>query len=460
MLKRTLAILATGAVGALALAPSAGAQDTGPELKPYGAGAFASALEVTLLGQDLAVSNTSAAITSTPEAKSDGSALLLAGTPLPGNTPSSYPDGKDKNKSCALDLNLGQLTGGAISLADAGLACINTTASHTDKTATAPGITTATSASGELIINVTAPAGDVLKPILDPLGSAVQDQVLAPLLDALAPLTGGIKDATQIDLPAVINDLVGSLLSVDPNVVIAQIAVAPSGSSAGFNSDTGVAALAGSSGATITILPDLLQNLLDIGLNIPAIGPLATIKVGASQAGVAFDKDAKPKADASSAKILDVQLAPSLGILSQITGQLTSALEQLAGATGALGCNANNPLAGIVCIDLGSVRELTTQEMKDHNLWFGDGTIGREASAATVRVLSIASDSLGGDVLGIRLGSSDASANAAITTPDTVPTPIKLPKTGGTPSLPVALVLMLGAGGLAALVRRTRTSAV
>jgi hypothetical protein len=454
MLKRTLAILATGAVGALALAPSAGAQDTGPELKPYGAGAFASALEVTLLGQDLAVSNTSAAITSTPEAKSDGSALLLAGTPLPGNTPSSAPGGKGENKSCALDLNLAQLTAGAISLADAGLACINTTAK------TQPGITEATSASGELIINITAPAGDILAPILEPLGSAVQDQVLKPLLDALAPLTGGIKDATQIDLPAIVDDLVGNLLSVDPNVVIAQIAVAPSGSKASFATADGVLAQAGSSGATITILPDLLQDLLGLGLNIPAVGPLATIKVGASQASVAFDKDAKAKPNASTAKILDIQLAPSLGILSQITGQLTSALEQLAGATGALGCNANNPLAGIVCIDLGSVRELTTQEMKDHNLWFGDGTIGREASAATVRVLSIASDSLGGDVLGIRLGSSDAAANAAITTPDTVPTPIKLPKTGGTPSLPVALVLMLGAGGLAALVRRTRTSAV
>jgi hypothetical protein len=453
MLKRTLAILATGAVGALALAPSAGAETSGPELKPYGAGAFASALEITLLGQDLAVSNTSAAITSTPEAKADGSALLLAGTPVPGNAPASAPGGKADNKSCALPLDLAKLTGGAISLADIGLACVETTAK------TEPTITQATSASGELVINISAPAGSVLTPILEPLATPVQGAV-DQVLGLLGPILKPLADGTGIDLQATVDDLLGSLLSIDPTVTIAQITVAPSASTAKFTPEDGVLARAGSSGATISVLPDLLQDLLGIGLNIPATGPLAEIHVGASNAEVAFDSAAKAKPNASAANILDVKLAPSLGILSQITGQVSNVLQQLSGATGALGCNAKNPLAGIICIDLGSVRELSTQEMKDHNLWFGDGTIGREASAATVRVLSIAQDALGGDVLGIRLGSSDAAANAAITTPDTVPAPIKLPKTGGTPSLPVALVLMLGAGGLAALVRRTRTSAV
>ena len=86
MLKRTTAILATGAVAAIALMPSAHALDN-PTLDPYGAGAYATALELTLLGQDLAVSTSSAAITSTPEAKADGAALLLAGTPRPGRRP-------------------------------------------------------------------------------------------------------------------------------------------------------------------------------------------------------------------------------------------------------------------------------------------------------------------------------------------------------------------------------------
>ena len=123
MLKRTIAILAAGAIGALALAPSAGAIEN-PKLDPYGAGAFASALEITLLGQDLAVSSTSAAITSTPEAKADGAALLLAGNPLPGAAPAAAPDGPATNKSCAAEINLSEITGGAISLADVDLACV------------------------------------------------------------------------------------------------------------------------------------------------------------------------------------------------------------------------------------------------------------------------------------------------------------------------------------------------
>jgi hypothetical protein len=454
MLKRTIAILAIGAVGALALAPSAGAIED-PKLAPVGAGAFASALEVTLLGQDLAVSNTSAAVTSTPEAKADGSALLLAGNPLPGNAPASAPDGQSENKSCAIDLNLAELTAGAISLADAGLACINTSAKANAD------VTEATSASGELVINITAPAGDVLAPILQPLADPVVGAV-DQVLDALAPILQPLQDGTGIDLAGTVHDLLSNLLSIDPNVVIAQIAVAPSSSVARHSNAEGVLAQAGSSGATITVLPDLLQSLLDLGLNLPAVGPLATIKVGASTAKVTRDPvTGAPDTSGSAANILDIQLAPALGILGQLTGQVSSLLQQLASATGALGCNANNPLAGIICIDLGTVRELSTKELQDHNLWFGEGTIGREASAATVRVLSIAADSLGGDVLGIRLGSADAAANAVPKAgePPAQP-PIKLPKTGGTPSLPVALILMLGAGGLAALVRRTRTSAV
>ena len=452
MFKRTIAVLAIGAIAALALAPSAGAI-ADPKLDPYGAGAFASALELTLLGQDLAVSNTSAAITSTPEAKADGSALLLAGNPLPGAAPSAAPDGPATNKSCAADINLAQLTGGAISLADAGLACVETGAKANAT------ITEATSASGELIINVTSPAGDVLGQILNPLkepvGSAVNQ-----LLDGLGPILAPIKDATQIDLDTVINNLVTKLLAVDPTVVIAQIAVAPTASVARATNAEGVLAQAGASGATIYILPDLLKSLLDLGLglDIPSVGPLATIKVGASHAAVQRDPiTGAAKPDASTAKLLDIQLAPSLGILSQITGQLTSALEQLSSATGALGCNPNNPLADIVCIDLGVVRELSTKELQDRNLDFGPGTVGREATAATIRVLPILADQLGGDLLAVRLGNSTAAANATPkVTPPVVPQIAKLPKTGGMPSLPIAFVLFLGAGAAVALVRRSR----
>jgi hypothetical protein len=336
-----------------------------------------------------------------------------------------------------------------------GLACVNTEA-KADATQTL-----AAADSGELVVNITAPAGDVLTPILEPLGSAVQDVVLTPLLDALAPLLGAVQDVTQINLRQVVDDLIGSVLAVDPNVVVAQIAVAPTASVASANNADGVKAQAGASGATITLLPDLLQSLRSLGLQLPAVGPLATIKVGPSTALVERDPiTGEAKRDASVAQILDIQLAPALGILSQITGQLTSVLEGLADSvSGALGCNAGNPLADIVCIELGQVKELNKQELQDRNLWFEDGTVGREATAATVRILPILSDTLGGPVIGLRLGASTAAANAtpakAPVAPPNLPT--KLPKTGGGAALPLALVLFLGAGGAAALIRRSRS---
>ena len=57
----------------------------------------------------------------------------------------------------------------------------------------------------------------------------------------------------------------------------------------------------------------------------------------------------------------------------------------------------------------------------------------------------------------MRLGNSTAAANA---TPKVTPaaTPnVRLPKTGGMPSLPIAFVLFLGAGAAVALVRRSRS---
>ena len=139
---------------------------------------------------------------------------------------------------------------------------------------------------------------------------------------------------------------------------------------------------------------------------------------------------------------------------------LTSALEQLSASSGALGCNADNPLADIVCIDLGAVRELNKQELQDRNLDFGDGTVGREASAATIRVLPIAADSLGGDVLALRLGTSTAAANA---TPKAITPAVqvvdRLPKTGTGTNLALGLAMFLGAGGAATLIRRSRSAA-
>ena len=453
MLKRTIAAVALVGIAALTIAPTATAQD-GRKLDPYGAGAYATALELTLLGQDLAVSTSSAAITSTPEASADGAALLLAGTPVPGAAPSKAPQGPGTNEVCAVDIDLAELTGGAISLAEAGLACVETSAT------TSGAKVEATSASGELVINVLAPGGTALEPLLTPLFEGVTS-VTDPLIEALCPLLcdgGVIDELTDINLEAVLNGLLDDLQ--DETIAIAQIAVAPTASVARATTAEGVLAQAGASGATIRLLPGLAPSLVELGLDLPGLTePLATIKVGTSNAEVVRDPvTGVPVPDASTATILDVQLADTLGILEQLTGVASNLLQGL--ATGPLGCNDSNPLVDILCLDLATVKNLNQQELEARNLWFGEGTVGREATAVSLHLLPIAAEALGGDVLGLHLGQSTAAANATPVAPAPAPTtpPIdRLPKTGGSATLPVGLALFGAAAVAAAVVRKART---
>jgi hypothetical protein len=232
--------------------------------------------------------------------------------------------------------------------------------------------------------------------------------------------------------------------------------VAPTASITSASDAKGVLAQAGATGATIRVLPGLAPSLIELGLNLPGVTePLATIKVGQAHAQVVRDPDtgaALP--DASTASILDVQLAPTLGIIEQLTGVASDLFEGL--ATGPLGCNPANLLAQIVCIDLGTVNELDAAELDERNLDFGAGTVGREATAATVRVLSIAAPSLGGDVLGLRLASATAAANATPYVGGEPPPPVRnLPKTGTDPLLPLSLALFAIGGATAVLVRRS-----
>ena len=180
--------------------------------------------------------------------------------------------------------------------------------------------------------------------------------------------------------------------------------------------------------------------------------------MGKAKAQVVRDPNTgAPDVDSSAAQLVSIKTADTLGILQDLTGTVTSVLDAL--SVDVLGCNAGNPLADIVCIELGHVNDLDHDELVARNLDFGTGTVGREASAATVRVLPILADSLGGDALALRLGTATAAANA---TPFVAPTvlPKTMPKTGGegAATMPFALLLLAAAGGTGVLVRRTRTA--
>jgi len=446
MLRRTIGVLALLALVALAAPAPAGAQ--APELSSYGAGGRATALVLTLLGQEVGISHTTATIGSEPKAAADGAALLIAGTPVPSGAPSEAPGGEATNEVCTVDVDLGEQTGGALSALGLGLACVNTAAAIADG---APG---AQSTAGELVINVTSPAGTALEPILAPLFDAVP-QVTEPLFGALEPILGPVEEATEIEVRGVLEDLIANLQ--DETFVLAQIIVAPSVSQAAANAENGVLGRAGANGVTINLLPGIAATLEDVGLGIaPSTAPLLSVTLGRAFAEVVRDPvTGAPTADASAAQLLSVQADDELGILQELTGQLTDAINGI--AVEQLGCTGANPLADVICVDLGAVHELSEAELAARGLDFGAGTVGRGASAANIQILPVAAEALGGSVLGLRLAAADAAANAAPAAPPEPVEPTRsLPQTGADGLLPVTLALVAAAGGGIALIRRTR----
>lgn len=449
MLRRTTAILGTTAV--LALGVMAPAQAEEPNLESYQAGATGTALQLTLLGEQLAVSQTNALVTSSPTANADGAALLLAGTPVPGSAPSAAPEGPATNESCPLELDLNEVTQGALSALELEVACFTTSASN-------EGGPDAEAGSGEVVIRVLSPGGALVEPILGPVLDGVTS-VTDPVVGALDPLLGAIQDVTEIDVEDVLDQLTTAL--ADETFVLAEIVIAPSVSHATANAVDGVVAEAGTNGVTIKLLPGLESTLASlVGLvDIPNPAPeLLKVTVGSATARVTRNATTgAASTDGSAAQLASVSFADSLGILGDVADQLTGAIDSLAAAGAPLSCQGG-ALADILCVDLGSVRELSVDELKARNLYFDEGTVGVEATAATISVLPILADVLGGDVLGLSLATSTAAANAVVpqTTRNVPPAPPGLPKTGGETGLPIALALFAVAGVGGTLVRRTR----
>jgi LPXTG-motif cell wall-anchored protein len=426
------------------------------------AAATATALQLTLLGQQLAVSQTGASVGQNadggPVSAADGAALLLAGTPVPGAAPSAFPGGPATNEVCPIELDLNEATQGALSALELEIACVRTSA---DEVTNADLSTTlfGRAESGEVVIRVIAPGGTILEPILTPVLEGVT-QVTDPLLEALAPLLGPIQDATQIDVPSIVDQLTTALGT--ELFVLAEIVVAPSVSEASAT-DKGVIANAGSNAVTINVLPgiataiDALTNLVDAPNATD--GPLLQVKLGAANARVEKTLAGETVPHASAAQLLSITADDSLGILGDIAGQVTDVLDLL--AIGELNCETG-ALADVLCIELGRVNELDQAELTARNMNFGPSTVGIEAAAATIRVLPIAAEALGGDVLGLSLASTTAAANVNPVTVERSAPPEEvlttpLPKTGADDTLPLTLALLaVGAAG-AVLVRRTRT---
>src|SRR5690606_32814585 len=118
-----------------------------------------------------------------------------------------------------------------------------------------------------------------------------------------------------------------------------------------------------------------------------------------------------------------VDVTDNLGILSELLGvQVPDVVDQLAEASAALSCDGG-ALADVICIDLGAVNELDQAELAARNLDFGEGTVGREASAATINVLPILGEQLGAPLLSVAFAEAAAAANATPAVAPAEPTP-------------------------------------
>lgn len=471
MSRRIAAVLAATALAGAALATTATAAPPSG-LASYAAGSTATALELNVGGADglnLAVSRTGAVVNDGPQAAADGAALLIAGNPVPGDAPSAAPEGPESNEVCAADVDLDEETGGQLSLLEVLLACVETTATITE------GAPSADSVSGELQINVLSPGGELLAPILAPVlegldeaTDALTDGICDSDLNQLLCEGGAIDENLGIEpldlLDALIEDL------QDETFVVAQITVAPTASQASADDDAGVVGQAGANGATITVLPGIAQSLAELGFAVPAVTePLATISVGQSLASVTrHPQTGEADTSASAAQLASISVSEEdLGVLNELTEAINEGLAGLAGNP--LNCDLENPLADLVCIDLGEVREQTREELAPLGLDFGDGTVGIQSSAATIRVLRAASEAIGGDLVTLQLATATAAANAAVLVQDLPAAPAAppaqpdaprdLPRTGAD-GLPLGVLAgMLGlavVGG--ALVRRTALS--
>jgi LPXTG-motif cell wall-anchored protein len=396
-------------------------------------------------------------------AASDGAALLVAGTPLPSGAPSQTPGGQPSNGVDTVSVDLGDSTEGAADGVAADLAKVDTTATVTD------GAPAATSGAAESLITVNGLGGEVLTPLLGPLDDLLTDTLTAASAPVEATVCGLLPaqlcDAGAIiDVDDAVDELIGDIDALDDEAfTVAQVAVGASVSQASADATDGVIAEAGSTATRIDLFPGLAASLQAItGLipNAPAQEPLLSVELGNATAKVVRDPVTGAAApDASAAQLLDINLHDSLGILDEVLGEQVPALvDSLAEAGAALSCDGG-ALAEVICIDLGAVNELDADELKARGYDFGAGTVGREASAAHLEVLSVLGDVVGGEsVLSLDLAQASAAANAVPAAPPAPPAEEQppLPRTGGDVNTLVALGLFAAAAAGLAAVRRTR----
>lgn len=252
------------------------------------------------------------------------------------------------------------------------------------------------------------------------------------LLDSVGPLTGTISDTVATALAPVcgllallcpVTATVGDVLDSVLDTKTLEVSVGKSISSVTAESGR-VVATATSQGAEIKLLP------LAIVGSVPSTEPLATITVGTATATAVYNR-----ATGVSTPTVD----PAL-----VTVKLNSLLTTALGIPGTISVPVGTSL--IIPGTAGTPLETEIVAAAGRTVTNPDGTIGAIADAVKVHLLKGVS---GGILLNLAHAEAGVGGTVAVAAP-IVPV-LELPRTGGSPWLPLTGVGILG---LAVLVRR------
>jgi hypothetical protein len=388
-----------GLAGALTLAgalvaPPATAQAARPET--YIGSAAGRALDLTVLSlPKVTLGVSSAKVTSLLTAVGEGvGSLGLVGTLQKAEVANTGSSTLPEN--CAVPLPIAGIL-------NVGLACGSASASILDNNpvATGEGSVAAVDLNGQTLLDT-----------VGPITETVSDTVAT----ALDPVCG------LVALSCGVTDTVGDVLTSVLETKTLEVSAGRSISS--VTSDNGkITATASSTGAEIKLLP------------LPVVGgvvndePLATIVVGTARATAVYDRavgSSTPTVDPALVTVkLNSVLASTLGIPAEVTVPVGQSLV-VPGTEG-------TPLETEIVVAAG--RTATNP----------DGTVSAFADAVKVHALK----GVSGGIL-LALASAEAGVGGTLAAAAPVPA-VGLPRTGGTPWMPLA-----GAGvlGLAVLVRR------
>ena len=408
MFRRTGAIaLSALVVGAFLVIPSpASAQTVQTRAESFIATANARALSLSVLGTTITVGASGIEMTSAPAAKATGGGVLL----VPGTVSTVQTTGPGQAiappPACVLNLPL-------LNLLNLKLACgeakVDSTVSPTvpGPQAFGQGSVAAIDIGGQQVLALLAPVLDALAPLLD--------QVIGTVTGALTPILGNLlgglvgTTGTGIDL----NKPVSSLVDVIKQATNLATIKLGNSTSQGLTEPGKVSAIATAQGGQIDVLPGL------------ALGgaPLISIIIGSAKATSVFDRAGGTSTPGFDAAILTVKLGlPILGGLTEIPVKLGSPLTLLAGT----------PLESTIALGAGT----TTKNP--------DGSVSSVADGVSIHLLKGIS---GGIKLELAHAESGIGGQSQLVEQQKLVEPVaQLAKTGNDPWVPmVGFALLLAA---------------